>query len=179
MYYGYKMMWAATHEKSTETKHIQIQCVCSNHGSVDGCFLPSLPRHLPMWLDSDLLLTLVPCERSPFWWWLNTGHNPGCALTLTSPEKTSLTKVLSLLYCIYSRVNKRTHLQPNETGAVVGQQGHSTRPPVSCTDHTPPAHPILRLPWDGDTARGVTVHRTEARDPGPCPGSAGHVCDRS
>lgn len=37
-----------------------------------------------------------------------------CARGLTSPEQPPLTKVLSLLYWICSRVNKITHLQPNE-----------------------------------------------------------------
>lgn len=131
MYCGYKTMWAATHEKSTDTKHIQIQCVRSSHGSVDGCFLPSLPRHLPMWLDSDLLLTFVPCERAPFWWWLNTGHNPGCALTadLTREDFTDKGAFSIVLYLQQSK-------QENPSAAKWDRGGSGTAGPL---------HPATRL----------------------------------
>lgn len=142
----------------------------------DGfCRLPG--PGLCKWGSLGLLRPLSPASALLF-----GVASPPCTIQavhagLTSLEKPPLTKVLSLLYWVYSRVNKITHLQPNETGAAVGHQA-----PGSRADHTPPGTPFCSpgtAHWTPAMvhSRGVIVQRTGVRKSGPCPGSARHACD--
>lgn len=94
-------------------------------------------------------------------------------LQLTLPEKPPLTKALSLLHCINSRVNKITYPQPNETGAVVAG--------LTCWPHPSPTH-ILLLPWDQHQP-WLTPEELLCRGQGSgnldpaLPGSARHACN--
>lgn len=143
------------HEETANTKPVRCkQSPHSRHATVRDSFLLSSPRRLPVWLVDDLLPTPVPVGSLLF-----DVDLPPCTIWavrsgLTSPENPPLTKVLSLLYCIYRRVNKITHLQPQETGAAQRWDGSATSPghqaPGSCADHTRPGH-ILLLLWALDT----------------------------
>lgn len=134
-------------------------------------FFPAFPAQAAAnAIDSQ---PLSPCMLSFSMLTRPGAQSQAVRLQLTLPEKPPLTKALSLLYRINSRVNKITYPQPNETGASQMRLGRWWR--GSRADHTPPQHTFSCSPGTMVHSRRVTVQRTGVREPGSCPGSARHA----